>query len=75
MPFENWDIVHYVIVNDVIVSHQFVIQSHPSLQSTLYIGKAIGEHARKQEKLRLKLVFFSFIFSLLKQIICNFSKS
>lgn len=38
MPFENWDIVHYVIVNDVIVSHQFVIQSHPSLQSTLYIG-------------------------------------
>lgn len=38
MPFENWDIVHYVIMNDVIVSHQFVIQSHPSLQSTLYIG-------------------------------------
>lgn len=41
MPFENWDIVHYVIVNDVIVSHQFVIQSHPSLQSTLYIEKPL----------------------------------
>lgn len=73
MPFENWDIVHYVIVNDVIVSHQFVIQSHPSLQSTLYIGKAIGEHAWRQEKLQLKLVFSYFIFSLVKWII--FSKS
>lgn len=29
MPFENWDMVHYVIVNDVIVSHKFVIQSPP----------------------------------------------
>lgn len=43
MPFENWDMVHYVIVNDVIVSHKFVIQSHPSLQSALYIGRFIGE--------------------------------
>lgn len=64
MPFENWDIVHYVIVNDVIVSHQFVIQSHPSLQSTLYIGKAIGEHAWSQEKLRRKSVFSSVVFLL-----------
>lgn len=54
MPFENWDIVHYVIVNDVIVSHQFVIQSHPSLQSTLCIGKAIGEHVWRQENRHLK---------------------
>lgn len=72
MPFENWDIVHYVIVNDVIVSHQFVIQSHPSLQSTLYIGKAIGEQASRQEKVHLKLAFSSFIFSLVKQIIYRF---
>lgn len=42
MPFENWDMVHYVIVNDVIVSHKFVIQPHPSLQSALYI-RFIGE--------------------------------
>lgn len=68
MPFENWDIVHYVIVNDVIVSHQFVIQSHPSLQSTLYIGKAIGERAWRQEKLYAELGFSSFIFSLVKLI-------
>ena len=43
MPFENWDMVHYVIVNDVIVSYKFVIQSYPSLQSALYIRRFIGE--------------------------------
>lgn len=65
MPFENWDIVHYVIVNDVIVSHQFVIQSHPSLQSTLYIGKAIGERAWRQENSALRRIklFFFYLFS------------
>lgn len=43
MPFENWDMVHYVIVNDVIVSRKFVIQSHPSHQSASYIRRSIGE--------------------------------
>ena len=43
MPFENWDMVHYVIVNDVIVSRKFVIQSHPSRQSASYIRRSIGE--------------------------------
>lgn len=43
MPFENWAMVHYVIVKDVIVSLRFVIQSHPSLQSGLYMRRFIGE--------------------------------
>lgn len=42
MPFENWDMVHYAIVNDVIVSLRFVIQSHPSLQSALYMRRFVG---------------------------------
>lgn len=39
MPFENWDMVHYVIVRDVIVSLRFVIHPHPSLQSGLYMRR------------------------------------
>lgn len=49
MPFENWDMVHYVIVNDVIVSHKFVIQPHPSLQSALYIRRSTGVHKVRLE--------------------------
>lgn len=74
MPFENWDIVHYVIVSDVIVSHQFVIQSHPSLQSALYIGKAIGEHVWRQENLHLKLLLSSLIIYLLNRLCIFFPK-
>lgn len=74
MPFENWDIVHYVIVSDVIVSHQFVIQSHPSLQSALYIGKAIGEHVWRQENLHFKLLLSSLIIYLLNRLCTCFPK-
>lgn len=74
MPFENWDIVHYVIVSDVIVSHQFVIQSHPSLQSALYIGKAIGELVWRQENLNLKLLLSSLIIYLLNRLCIVFPK-
>lgn len=74
MPFENWDIVHYVIVSDVIVSHQFVIQSHPSLQSASCIGKAIGEHVWRQENLHLKFLLSSWIIYLLNRSCMFFPK-
>lgn len=72
MPFGNWNIVHYVIVNDVIVSHQFVIQPHPSLQSTMCI-RSTGEYRLKTEKLNSKLIFSSlFYFSCVKKRMCLF---
>lgn len=49
MPFENWDMVHYVIVNDVIVSLRFVIQSYPSLQSALYMRRFVGQSGPRLE--------------------------
>lgn len=63
MPFENWDMVHYVIVNDVIVSLRFVIQSHPSLQSALYMRRFLSESGpRLKTEQHTRPCFFVVLF-------------